>query len=325
MTQCEQQPNVLSKKTTKSMSRYTQYRPSPYSLIPPAIKWLIGLNLIVFLLQNLLPDSVGIDGLSLQTWFEVHGALMPMGSEFFYPYWQLITYQFMHAGIGHIFFNMLALWMFGSELEQIWGSVRFIVYYLLCGIGGGLLHIAIGSAGATVGASGAIMGVLIAFGMTFPNRPILMFPFFIPIPAKYFVAMYALIDLVSAASSTSDGIAHFAHIGGAVMGFLLMKFGDRIGIFQAAERFTERMQQQPSHRYDRSSNPVREARFRDVPLSHSTPPSAVFHGGSFFHKGEYITEDTVDAIYDKINRSGYESLDQREKDILMEISRRTNP
>ena len=291
-----------------------------YSLVPPAIKFLIAVNIIVFLASNIILPSLSYNGESLGNIFDSAFALMPVGSEMFFPYWQLLTYQFMHGGLGHLFFNMLALWMFGSELEQIWGKSRFLMYYLLSGIGGGILHLAIDPAAPTVGASGAIMGVLVAFGMTFPDRPVMMFPLFIPIPARIFVVIYAVIDLYSGLSAAGDGVAHFAHLGGALTGFVLVKFGERAGIFRALERMTDRM----SNAQRRSSGGARiiNATYRDISAPSSSTTTSMFHGGSFFYNGEYITEDTVNIILEKISASGYDSLEQREKDILMEISRR---
>ncbi len=255
--------------------------------------------------------------------FERTFALMPVNSSHFYPYWQLITYQFMHGGISHLFFNMLALWMFGSELEQLWGSQRFLIYYLLCGLGGGALHLWVDASVPTIGASGAIMGVLAAFGMSFPNRPVMMFPLFIPIPAKFFVLIYALIDLYSGFSGSSDGVAHFAHVGGAITGVLLLKFGDKVGIFDAASRLMNSAREGVASR-DHTGRKVVEVRYRDVSSAQSVGSQRMFHGASFFHKGEHITEDVVNGILDKISASGYDSLSQREKDILIEISRRMN-
>ncbi len=309
-------------------AQYNNYRPGPFSMIPPTIRALIGINVLVFLLMMLLPDSIGVGGIAMSDWFRVQFSLMPINSSFFNPWWQLVTYQFLHAGLSHLFFNMLALWMFGSELEQIWGSRRFLVYYLLCGIAGGALHLATAPDAPTVGASGAIMGVLVGFGMTFPNRPVMIFPIFIPIPAKYFVMIYAAIDLFSGFTASADNVAHFAHVGGAIMGFLLLKFGDRLGVFKAADRIGDSLGSFESFR-DSNRPSVRTARFREVPQPTAERPlggssSSMFHGGSFFHNGEYIDENKVNSILDKINSSGYDSLDQREKDILMEISRRMN-
>lgn len=305
------------------MPRYnSQFGFQSYSLVPPAIKMLIAINVIVFVVNALVLPGLSFNGEPLDSMFERMFALMPTGSEMFYPYWQLVTYQFLHGGLGHLFFNMLALWMFGSELEQIWGSARFLVFYLLSGIGGGLLHLAIDAGAPTVGASGAIMGVLVGFGMTFPDRPVMMFPLFIPIPARIFVIIYALIDLYSGFSSSADGVAHFAHLGGAVTGVLLLKFGKRSGLYSKAQQIGDRLFS--GKKRQETGFKVVTAKYRDIPVNPTsqTSQNKMFHGGSFFFNGEYITEDTVNIILEKISESGYDSLDQREKDILMEISRR---
>src|SRR6202008_2569552 len=146
--------------------------------------------------------------------------LYPVGQGF-YP-WQLFTYMFMHGGLMHLLFNMFALWMFGMELENTWGSRKFMLYYLICGVGAGLSNLFIGPlfgpAGPTVGASGAIYGVLIAFGMMFPDRPIFVY-FLLPIRARYFVLIYITLEVYAGITGTADGIAHFAHLGGAAVGF----------------------------------------------------------------------------------------------------------
>ncbi len=151
------------------------------------------------------------------------GALWPIGSGLFAP-WQLFSYMFFHAGSGHLFFNLLALWMFGQSIEQLWGTKRFVIYYFLTGIGAALLHMIIGGGGApTIGASGAVYGILLAFGMMFPNRTImLLFPP-IPMQAKYFVLIFGAIEFLSGIMRTSSGIAHFAHLGGMLVGFILIK------------------------------------------------------------------------------------------------------
>jgi hypothetical protein len=169
----------------------------------------------------------------------------------------------------------------------------------------------------TVGASGAIMGVLVAFGMSFPNRPVLMFPLFIPIPAKFFVMIYAAIDLFSGLSSTNSGVAHFAHLGGALTGFLLIKFGSRL--LDRSEQFTRGIEDRV--REQKSASNVHVARFRDLDTQQPASPQ-MFHGASFFYQGEYITQERVDEILERISRSGYESLSQNEKEILAEVSRR---
>ncbi len=161
---------------------------------------------------------------------------------------QLITYMFMHANFSHIFFNMFAVWMFGRTLENVWGPKRYLFYYILCGIGAGLVQEAVQyieyvvswsqydrvdtgfgiismadflNRLNTVGASGAVYAILLAFGMMFPNSPLFIFPLPVPIKAKYFVTGYAVLELVLGISG-GDGIAHFAHLGGMLFGFILI-------------------------------------------------------------------------------------------------------
>lgn len=153
-----------------------------------------------------------------------YGALWPLGSGRF-EIWQLVSYMFLHAGLGHIFFNLFALWMFGQAIENFWGTRRFTIYYFLTGIGAALLHMWVGPGGVpTLGASGAVYGILLAFGMMFPDRPImLLFPP-IPIKAKYFVAGFGAIELISGLTRSNSGVAHFAHLGGMLIGFILIKY-----------------------------------------------------------------------------------------------------
>lgn len=161
---------------------------------------------------------------------------------------QLITYMFMHANFQHIFFNMFAVWMFGRTLEHVWGPKRFLFYYILCGIGAGLIQEAVQyidyvinlsqydrvNTGisiismdeylnliTTVGASGAVYAILLAFGMMFPNSPLFIFPLPMPVKAKYFVIGYAVLELLLGISG-GDGVAHFAHLGGMLFGVILI-------------------------------------------------------------------------------------------------------
>ncbi len=288
------------------------------AFVPPTIKVLVGINVAVFVLDWLVLGMLTYRGIRLDQWVVQLFGLMPIGSDFFFPYWQLVTYQFLHGGFWHLFFNMFALWMFGSELDYLWGSRRFLTYYLLSGIGGGILNLFVSDA-PTVGASGAIMGVLVAYGMTFPDRPVMMFPLFIPIPAKIFVIFYAALDLFSGLTATDSGVAHFAHLGGAITGFLLLRYGDRIGIFSIAERLGN--SQASQRRVTIRHEPV-EADFIEIPMRSAPGTKPIFHGASFFYKGQYITEETVDRILEKINESGFDSLSESEKEILYEVSRR---
>lgn len=178
-----------------------------------------------------------------------------LGLHFFlasdFKLFQLITYMFMHADFQHIFFNMFAVWMFGRTLEMVMGPKRFLTYYMVCGIGAGLVqelvqfvvyatqltHYDAVNTGVevipmaeylnlmtTVGASGAVYGILLAFGMMFPNTQMFVFPIPFPIKAKYFVIGYAVIELLSGLGSSGDGVAHFAHLGGMIFGFLLIMY-----------------------------------------------------------------------------------------------------
>lgn len=194
-----------------------------FTVFPPAVKHLLIINFVVYLASW----TPGIGPL-LQT----YAPLFPIESPLFYP-WQFITYMFMHADIGHIFFNLFALWMFGQAIENFWGTKRFAIYYFLTGIGAGLLHVFVNndpimtSQGMqyipTVGASGAVYGILLAFGMMFPDRPIMLLFLPIPIKAKYFVAFFGVVELYSGVMGTQQGVAHFAHLGGMLVGFILIK------------------------------------------------------------------------------------------------------
>ena len=192
----------------------------------PVVKNLVIINVLVFLAQSAMP---GLEPLLMGHY--------PLGANF--EPWQVITHMFMHGSLTHIFFNMFALVVFGSALERAWGSKRFLQYYMLCGIGAFFIYEATvgyellqltnsisyeGVAGRVVGASGCVYGLLLGFGMLFPNTElILLFPP-IPIKAKYFVIIYGLIELSLAMSnSPGDNVAHVAHLGGMLFGFLLIK------------------------------------------------------------------------------------------------------
>jgi rhomboid family protein len=141
--------------------------------------------------------------------------------------WQLVTYLFLHGGFFHIFFNMFALWMFGPDLEQQWGGTEFLKFYFLCGIGAGIFDVVLttmfGSPNSlTIGASGAIYGLLLAFGLIFPNRPIFIW-FIIPIPAKWFVVIIGAIEFFSELSGPGSGVAHLAHLGGMLVAYLYLR------------------------------------------------------------------------------------------------------
>ena len=142
--------------------------------------------------------------------------------------WQLVTYSFLHGGLMHLLLNMYALWLFGTRMESVWGSRAFAIYYFVCVVGAGLVQLIIASQASsiypTIGASGGVFGLLLAFGMTFPNeRLLLMFPP-IELPAKWFVLIYGLVELYFGVSGTMAGVAHFAHLGGMLFGFILLRY-----------------------------------------------------------------------------------------------------
>lgn len=186
-----------------------------FSIFPPAVKHLLIINVLFFVALN----TPGIG----QMLFE-YGALWPIGSGYFHV-WQFVSYMFLHASMGHIFFNLFALWMFGQSIEHYWGTQRFTIYYFATGIGAAVLHMIVGGGGApTLGASGAVYGILLAFGMMFPERRIILLIPPIPIKAKYFVAIFGVIELFSGLMRTNTGIAHFAHLGGMLFGYLLIRY-----------------------------------------------------------------------------------------------------
>ena len=211
-----------------------------YFQTPPVVKNLIIINVLVYMATALLPVGDTI----------MQYCALSLGTPYFHTY-QFITYMFLHANFEHIFFNMFALWMFGRTLEQVWGPKRFLFYYILCGIGAGLVQEGVQyiqyvtelvnyegvntgvavipmaeylNLMTTVGASGAVYAILLAFGMLFPNSQMFVFPIPFPIKAKYFVMGYAALEIYLGFGSSADGIAHFAHLGGMIFGFILIMY-----------------------------------------------------------------------------------------------------
>ena len=214
------------------MSYYDNSRPGFWSMMTPVVKNLVIINTIMLIATYIIGDAM----------YEKL-ALFAFNSPFFKP-WQFVTHMFMHGGFWHLFFNMYTLMIFGSVLENAWGSKKFLLFYMVTGLGAALCHdlvlylqfqhfTAAGNAAAaanilripTVGASGAIYGVLLGFGMLFPNAELrlLFLPFF-PLKAKWFVVIFGVIELLTGISGTSDGVAHFAHLGGMLFGLLLILY-----------------------------------------------------------------------------------------------------
>lgn len=214
---------------------------------PPVVKNLIIINALFFLAEAVLPHGLGdalVDHLGLYAWQSDHFRL-----------YQLVTHMFLHANVSHLFMNMFALWMFGRMLEYDLGSKRFLTYYMITGIGAGVLQMGVSwfeiarmqSAAAgmmtpylqqliqhridvvTIGASGAVFGVLLAFGMLHPNSVIMLLIPPIPIKAKYFVIGYGVIELWLGVSGSQSGVAHFAHVGGMIFGYFLLRYWKRTG------------------------------------------------------------------------------------------------
>jgi membrane associated rhomboid family serine protease len=263
------------------------YSPGGFQVIPPAIKFIILINIAVFLLQST------VFGEAITTM----GALWPVGSGNF-RIWQPLTYMFLHGGTAHLFFNMFALWMFGAEIENHWGTKQFNTYYFVCGIGAAAFNLLMtqGDLNPTVGASGAIYGILLAFGMMFPDRYIFLY-FLFPLKAKYFIAGYALIEFFSGLGSRSMGsgsnIAHFAHLGGMLVGYIYITI--------------KRNEWSISGIFNRMLHPIASLRKKRTgpqlykKNSPASPPSEV----------------EINAILDKISAHGYGSLTAEERRKLL--------
>lgn len=306
--------------------------------IPTITKNLLIVNVVVFLATYLF-RNMGVD---LNNVLGLHFFLAPD-----FHIYQLFTYMFAHGGFSHIFFNMFALWMFGCIVERTWGPKKFLTYYIVCGVGAGLFQelaqfaqfyliaseqlshftlaqtMKVANANAaflnlwtTVGASGAVYGILLAFGMLYPEERIFIFPLPVPIKAKWFVMGYAAIELFMAYSSTGDGVAHLAHLGGMVFGFFLIRYWRR----------------HPDIRYSRRSG---QQFFDSMCASWERRTGRKDRGGVFTnsantrHESDWdynarrkAEQERMDEILDKIRRNGYESLTREEKQQLFDASNR---
>ena len=204
---------------------------NPYFKTPPVVKNLIVINVLAFMATALLskePPEIGFGDYMM-----LYGPLHWFESPLYHSY-QFITYMFLHGNFEHLFFNMFALWMFGRTLEYELGSKRFLVYYFVCGIGAALIQLATVSLSEEyniqlIGASGAVMGLLLAFGVLHPNAVIMLLIPPIPIKAKWFVIIYGVIELMLGWSGYGGNIAHFAHVGGMLWGLALLWWWRRQG------------------------------------------------------------------------------------------------
>lgn len=229
-----------------------EFRPQGFQVLPVIVKNLLIINGLIFLAQIVLQNNTSF---SIEGYFALHD----VRSYYFRPH-QLVSYMFLHGGFDHILFNMFALWMFGSTLENYWGPKRFLIFYLLCGIGAGLMHLGVlyyenslmidryetllpqlspalqqqetiklyqELNTATLGASGSVFGCLAAFGYLFPNSLIYLY-LFIPVKAKWFVLFYGAMELyLGVKNSAGDNVAHWAHLGGAAIGLLLVLYWNK--------------------------------------------------------------------------------------------------
>ncbi|MGY0634351.1 rhomboid family intramembrane serine protease [Luteimonas sp. A478] len=195
-----------------------------FSNLPPVTRALLGINVVVFLLQALIGNQLFY---SFMLW-PLGGS--EAGGMPFLP-WQLVSYGFLHAGLFHLLFNMVVLFMFGAPLEHTWGPRRFLTYFLVCVVGAGLCQLVVvswslaqgGPPYPTLGASGGVFGVLLAFGMLFPNQRVMLMIPPIPMKARTLVIALGVIELVAGISGTRSGVAHFAHLGGMLFGWLLIQ------------------------------------------------------------------------------------------------------
>ena len=306
--------------------------------IPPVTKNLLIINVLCFF-ASLAFRSHGID------FDELFGLHFLLASNF--RPWQLFTYMFMHANLTHLFFNMFAVWMFGRIIEQTMGRNRFLFYYLTCGLGAGLMQEIVQMAEYwyygyaayeqanlggvlvpmadylnrwnTVGASGAVYGILLAFGVTFPNERLFIFPIPVPIKAKYFVVGYAIIELLSALSQSSDGVAHMAHLGGMLVGLLLIIYWRRGGGNGSNGGYRSYGPR------DDSWNGFRNW-FSSL-FKKKEPHIDVTYGGRYGQEAAYRQqkkeqEEELNRILDKVKKNGYEGLTAEEKRRLFDITRK---
>ncbi|MFT3703255.1 MAG: rhomboid family intramembrane serine protease [Agriterribacter sp.] len=225
-----------------------EFRPQSFQILPVIVKNLLIVNGLIFLAQEVFKNS---GGFSIDNYFALHD----VRSYYFRPH-QIVSYMFLHGSWPHVLSNMFVLWMFGSQLENYWGPKRFLIFYLVCGIGAGLLHLGVlylenthiveifktlpfdkqqeflyspdfKLNTATVGASGSVFGCLAAFGYLFPNSLIFLY-FLFPIKAKWFVLAYAAFELYAGVqNSAGDNIAHWAHLGGALVGLIFVFYWNK--------------------------------------------------------------------------------------------------
>lgn len=271
---------------------YRGHLPFGYTLTP-WVKRLLIANAAVFFALLILGSLVPALGHYL--------AFAP--AKVLYRPWTVVTYMFVHAGFWHLFFNLLALFFFGPPLEQRWGSDEFVKFYLICGLGGAALSFAFAWNHSVVGASAAVYGVMLAFAMTWPDSPIYIWGIF-PVKAKWLVAIFVGLSLLSAVSGSNDGVAHFAHLGGFAAAFLYLKTDRPFG----GQRMARLKRLFPRHRL--------------TVVKGDKPATAFERPAVGRRREEERLLDEVDRVLDKISTSGLASLTPDERQLLDEVSRR---
>ena len=312
--------------------------------IPTITKNLLIINAIAFL-ATLVLQMQGIDLAA------IGGLHFFMADDF--HFFQLVTYLFLHANFMHILSNMFGLWMFGCVIENVWGPKKFLFYYIVCGIGAGLCQelaqfgsfyltiaeqapgigvgelITVGhqlghqlNSWTTIGASGAVYAIILAFGMSFPNERLFIIPFPFPIKAKWFVLGYIAIELFSAIGTSDDGVAHTAHLGGMLFGFLLIRYWNK----HPESSFDRSRGQQFFDNLKRSFDQRQHTQNSQQRQQHYNPHMHAEQGGSKEADMDYnarkkANQEEIDAILDKIRKSGYDSLSKEEKQKLFDASK----
>lgn len=315
--------------------------------IPTITKNLLIINVVAFLMMWVFQgmNFMGGGPIDLNNIFGLHFFL---ASDF--HFYQLVTYMFMHANLEHIFFNMFALWMFGMVVENVWGPRKFLFYYILCGIGAGVFQEAAQFVSfymtvssqvpsfalsqfpeiahqlspmlnnwTTVGASGAVYAILLAFGMIFPNEKLFIIPIPVPIKAKWFVMIYAGIELFAAMATTGDNVAHLAHLGGMVVGFFLIRYWRR----HPGAHYNRSQGQQFFNNMKRKwDNRGRQQGFGNTETRVNGNVCNSHQSDWDYNRREREDQKEVDRILDKIRKSGYDSLSADEKRKLFDSSKK---
>lgn len=340
-----------------------QIRAGGFNILPTIVKNLLIINGLMFLAKIVLHNHFDLDA--------IFGLHYFAASDF--HLWQFITYMFMHGDFGHLFFNMFALWMFGASIENVWGPKRFLIYYLVTGIGAALIHYLIIyfqirssmiiinqfldyptvdsfaqlanvahinkeaimhnmqilqnhpemlsnfvpeievfrdnflNSFNIIGASGSVFGLLLAFGMMYPNAQIYVY-FLLPIKAKWFVMIYGGLELLYGVMGSADGVAHFAHLGGMLFGFLLITFWRHKEFSYQGHRGNDYFRRKKKKRFKFSTS------YDDTPTRNMTDEE--------YNARKAAEDKRIDEILDKISASGYDSLTREEKDFLFKASKK---